>query len=369
MDKKSFKRAFDLVNGLCKNYRPPFPILDCVLLQQKNDELTLVMTDIESYSKITVKSISNEDFVIALPQSQMKNLLKVTKSFLQFAVIDGQVFAMSDGVKVPLDVLEADAFPSFEDIKVVSCNLPKFSDGCRVFYAASKDDTRFNLMALRVESNNGKVKYTATDGHRLSHYSVDSDIEFTPFLMPSGFAKFLLSQKCFDLTKSVIELGISHIKLTGLDFFNCPYELVTRLIDGDYPDYPKVFPPKFVNTITFDKGEMLEALKKLLPIATQKKSYRHNSSDSPENVVVINMVNFDRVMSLSDKFEKMILDVPAEKEKYDEIEFRMNINYLMESLKYISGKRITISISERQGAILIEGNDANDYNIIMPMRK
>lgn len=369
MDKKTIKSVFDFVSGLFKKSRTPIPILDCVLIEQKNGKMSFTMSDVENSVTVMTRG-SFDDFRIALPQDQMKGLLKSISYSLDFGTDGDRVVALSDSDKINLECYDVENFPIIEPGEMVPCDLPELATGLKVVYAANIDDSRFNLNTVNVDVKNGLYRYVSTDGHRLSYYSVANEISSPSFLIPMKAAKFLISQKFCSLGFAKTEINKSYLKISGETLSGDFFEILIRLVEGDYPDYTKVLPTTDVVEVTFDKSQMLEALKKIIPIAYQKKTFKsYNHNDSPDNQVIMMMSMSDEIITLSDKFEKVVLRVSATSNNSQDVELRLNINYLIDVLHHKSGKKIKMILSKNNGPVVFEGDNFNEYDIIMPMRK
>tara|TARA_Y100000816_G_C25751475_1_gene395171 strand:+ start:64 stop:579 length:516 start_codon:yes stop_codon:yes gene_type:complete len=136
------------------------------------------------------------------------------------------------------------------------------------------------------------------------------------------------------------------------------YTVISKLIEGNYPDYKKVFPESLPNKLTADKASLKSALQRLSIMSSEQyKGVKFKLNKDTLNLSTINSQN-----ESGDETIECIYGG-------NEIEIGFNLSYLLETLDVIKSPNIEINLGTPDSGCLVmaDGNDSSKY-IIMPMR-
>ena len=132
--------------------------------------------------------------------------------------------------------------------------------------------------------------------------------------------------------------------------------LISRIIEGSFPDYDNVIPEGNTNNLIIDKDALMKGLKKVSAIIGRSEPIKITISD--------------KIMELEAESDigraKETLDV---KYKGDKITMNFNVRFVMDVVAHIDGQEISIKAPATYGAVLFEGEEGRNYrSIIMPIR-
>ncbi|WP_084581761.1 DNA polymerase III subunit beta [Sphingomonas azotifigens] len=188
--------------------------------------------------------------------------------------VDGLAAVVKSGrARLRFSVLPADDFPVAVQREVVTSFTISATALARGFnavrHAVSKEETRYYLCGVFWHVRNGRLLYVATDGHRLARYSDD---------LPAGAADMrgtILPTLCIDLVRSAAaergdcDIGVK-IGDGKVDFTIGNLVILTKVIDGTYPDYERVIPTQIKLIATVDRDEMIDATRRIMVASSDK---------------------------------------------------------------------------------------------------
>jgi DNA polymerase-3 subunit beta len=235
IDKKTLKQALTGL-GKVKIAGPRHPILDCVLIRQERNRLTLTATNREEHVQFTVDSHSETTEECVVPMKALRDATKAKPHMITVAP-DGKKVNITIGpVCVTVESFPVDKFPPLPK------TVGKLSNGkaflptwrlCSPF--ASTDETRYMLNGLYVDND----CIVATDGRRLTlkEYKRPATIKEPAIVRSSKFLDWpKLGDNCA-IGTSLPSKGTKCFRLTA-----GPWTYTAKLIDGTYPNYRQVIP-------------------------------------------------------------------------------------------------------------------------------
>jgi DNA polymerase-3 subunit beta len=230
----------------------------------------------------------------------------------------------------------------------------------RTMYAASLDETRYNLngVFLEVREDTGKLRMVATDGHRLA--LVDRELETDPAGLATGVIiprKGLVELKRLLDEDDGAELELAFEGNSGLARRG-GVTLLIRLIEGEFPNYQQVIPQDPGVKLTVPAERVIQALRRVVLLSSERS--RAIRFELTEGQLVISSNNPD----LGDARDELDVDYSGE-----EISIGFNGRYLMDALAALHTKEVQMSLrNDLSPAQLIPANDEDTLAIVMPMR-
>jgi DNA polymerase-3 subunit beta len=221
-------------------------------------------------------------------------------------------------------------------------------------FAVSDDETRYFMNGVFFEKTEGKFVMVATDGRRLAYISkaAQNVEDFAGIIIPPKILT-LITKRSGD--EGMISLSVTD-KTIYIQFGT--YKLSSVLIEGTFPSYNKVIPKDQIRSFSFERLEMLDALKRV-SLFVEQKSHRVYLDVVPGTVSIYCEEN-----EIGDARE----EIPC---KYDgeEVTIALNYRYIEEPLKVMDGKEISIHFNDPAKAITIMPEPALDFfHIVMPMQ-
>lgn len=359
-NKESFLKVLTKIQGIIEK-KHTIPILSNVLLELKNDQLIITVTDLEvglrsflevkngSEGKITVSAKKLYEIIREMPNKNIKFTAK--NNYWIEIQCEKTIFNL-----VGLSSEEFPNFPEINDNVLKEVDVEQFNNMIdKTIFSVSNDESKFNLngIFLRNEEN---FKMVSTDGHRLSYCSNDQFENMSIFndgiiLPKKGIYEF---KKIVNKEKPLF-IGMNENNFT-MKNDNCI--LIMRIIDGEFPDYKKVLPHKCEKYSQINKTEFLHAIKRISILSNEKsKGVKFNLE---KNKLIISSSNPD----FGDAKEE--IDIKYEG---DEISIGFNSKYIIDILSSIEDDFINFYLKDNLSPGMLEPvKDKNFLSVIMPMR-
>ncbi|MCX8022520.1 MAG: DNA polymerase III subunit beta [Syntrophorhabdaceae bacterium] len=222
----------------------------------------------------------------------------------------------------------------------------------RVGFAISNDETRFILTGMFLKSKNGKIVMVGTDGYRMA--LCEKDVEGL-----KDIGGVIIPKKSVAEIERIFEEE-DMIKVTigdkNIQFSNDHITLISRTLEGNYPDYENVIPEGNTNIAHVNKEEFFKGLKKVSTILGRSEPIKINLLKKKMEIEAESDIGK----------AKEVLDVD-----YNGADMALNFNFrfVLDVVSHIESNVITIKAPTTYGAILFEGEEMLTYkNIIMPIR-
>lgn len=341
------------------------PVLNHFLLEATDEGCFLLATDLETAVK---QPISAEVFIqgkACIPAKKFYEIVKELADEIDIELIDSWLKIQSGKSVFKLATLDPQEFPVWPQIGEglkFSLNSDFLLTAIeKTIYAAGEADARYVLNGLLLHLvPTSQFRMVATDGHRLAVFSA----EFQEILNLKEEKKVILSKKSLnelkkflsDATSVVINIGKTHVmfEIDGVSF-------LTRMIEGEYPNYESVI-PRNNDKIAFVPTElMISSLKRVSVLS--KEHQNAVKTEWNENTLVISSSDPE----LGEAKDEIEVEYTGE---FFEIGF--NAEYLIDALQEIESSKAKITMEEPHKAVYItdtEPIEAYKYEcVIMPLR-
>src|SRR6202140_4456307 len=339
------------------NTRTTLPILSNVLLQATDGEVHLTTTDLDVGVRGSFEAEVEKQGATTLPARRLFNIVReLPSSEIQIDVDGKNAASIRSGqsffkiLGLPED--EFPPLPKFEDAKVVTIRQKDLRDGLRkTSYAISTDETRYVLNGLLFSFKENKLTLVATDGRRLAMVDIELEIP------RSQEADIIVPTKAVaELQRLVREEGEEKLSIgeNQIAFELNRTLLVSKLIEGNYPNYRQVIPGEAKERITLEREIFLTAVRRVSLLA-YAKSVKINFTKSNIDIVA----NTPEVGEAKESLPVM----------YQGREFSIAFNpeFLMAPLRNLSEEEIYLDLIDEMspGVIKIAGAF---LCVLMPMR-
>ncbi len=340
------------------------PLLSNILFEAEGDTLNLTATDMDISAKVKCKVESvKEEGKTTIP----KKIISLIKELPDTEIIiesdkndNIQVKFKKSNYKMP--GLSADDFPALqlddkklETIKIQQKLLKDIINN--ISYAALKDSTKRNLNGVFFKFDGSKIEAVATDAHRLAYYktegknTVKAKFEYiVPLKTISEISKVLNDDEkdvVINFYEKIIEFKLENI------------EIISRVIDENYPNYNQVIPKDFNMTAVISKEELASAIRRAAVITSEKSK-----------IIVFKFEKGKMHLCVQTADEGEANEEIDIKYEGDPMEVSYNAVYIMDFLKAVETDEIELNlISSMNPGVMKPTGDSNLLYVIMPIRK
>jgi len=365
INQQDLQQALNYCQGIIEK-RSTLPILSNILLEVKNSKLIITATDLDlifihqlnnievlEEGKITTTSSIMYDIVRKFSSGKKINLTLNDKNKLHLE---------SEKSNFNLNCISASDFPITEEnfdgevLKIKSKKLFKLLNKCK--FSVSNDETRHYLSGIyfhqtEVDEKN-YLTAVATDSHRMSISKIrlEEKIHFEPIILP----KKTIFQLCSLLDNYDGEVKISNIK-SKIKFELENSVLISKLIDGKFPNYIQVIPKNNQKKLEIDLKLFLSSVDRVASVSLDKKDgVKFNLSNNSLNLSVNNTNSGDGKETINVKFDH-------------ELEISFNSKYLIDVASQLDGEKIELFFNDSGSPALIKDpSDFDSIYVVMPMK-
>ncbi len=359
-------KSLSFVQGVVEK-KNTLPILSNVLLNLKNNKLEIVATDLDIvfYDEISELKVSEEGSTTTSANVLFDILRKIpANTEISFTLKNENKLSLkSKNSDFNLLCLPTSNFPTFDDkFKDQPIELDKKSFLSllnKTKISISNDDTRhyLNGIYLHVTESNKNTFLTgvATDSHRLSSSSmlVDKIKDFTSIIIPRKTVYQLCSLLDNIDEKLTIQGTGNKIKFT-LGKMN----LISKVIDGKFPDYQKVIPKENTKTLTVASADFISSVERVASVSIDRKEGVKLDLSKDKLKLSVNSTNS------GDGNE-----VVAAKYDGDDLVIGFNSKYLIDIASEVEDNNLTFSLKNSTSPVIVfDNSDKNSFYVIMPMK-
>jgi DNA polymerase III subunit beta len=350
------------VSGIVER-RHTLPILSNVLLEKKGDRLTLLATDIEIQITTSTEGAGGDgDGAVTVGARKLQEILRSLPDTTEVSLVleDKRLLVRGGKSRFSLQTLPADDFPR---MTVNEGETKQFSMSQKAFrqlisktqYSMAAQDVRYYLNGLLLLVEGKELRAVATDGHRLAYASVeiDTDLPRQEMILPR--------KTVLELNRLLLDNDEAlNITLTPnqVRFAFGSVVLVSKLIDGKFPDYERVVPATLKNHMKVGRQTLMQAMQRAAILTNEK--FRGVRVVLGENSLKLIAANAEQ----EEAVEEIEVDYTG-----DVIDVGFNVGYLLDVLNNIHTEEIQWSFNDANSSALITvpGNDRFKY-VVMPMR-
>lgn len=339
------------------------PILSNVLIEKSGETITWLATDIEMQIRTRAAGIGGaEDAAVTVGARKLQDILRSLPEGASVSLVleDRKLTLKSGRSKFNLQTLPAQDYPRMLAPTGDGVRL-KLTQKClkrllaQVQFAMAQQDIRYYLNGLLLVASDSDLKAVATDGHRLAFASteLDANVPHVDAILPRKTV-LELSRLLADNDDAIeIELNGNQVMFR---FGNI--ELISKLIDGKFPDYERVIPKNHTKLLTLPRIKLLQALQRASILSNEKlRSVRFLLSTGSLKIVSANAEQ-------EEAEEDIELGYDGEP-----LEIGFNVTYLLDVLMNLPDENVECRLHDVNSSALITlpGNERFRY-VVMPMR-
>ena len=365
VNQQDLQQALNYCQGVIEK-RSTLPILSNILLDASNSKLTITATDLDL---IFIHQLNNveilEEGKTTTTSSIMYDIIRKLTSGKKIKLTLTDVSKLqveSEKSIFNLNCISATEFPLTDEnfneneFTIKSKQLLKLLNKCK--FSVSNDETRHYLSGIyfhqtEVEDKN-YLTAVATDSHRMSISKIrlDEKIEFDPIILP----KKTIFQLCSLLDSYDGDVKVSNLK-SKIKFELNNSILISKLIDGKFPNYIQVIPKNNQKKLEIDLKLFLNSVDRVASVSLDKKDgVKFSLSNDTLNLSVNNTNSGDGKETLNVKFDH-------------DLEISFNSRYLIDVASQLDGDRVEIFFNDTGSPALIKDpGDFDSIYVVMPMK-
>ena len=354
-------RPLQSVSGIVER-RHTLPILANVLIENRDAKLFVTATDLEM--QITAHSVlaGKEPQATTVAARKLQDLLRALPDDATLS-IDGsgsRITLRAGRSRFNLQTLPAGDYPriGIGQDQVQSFSLPQRElKGLlkSVEFAMAQQDIRYYLNGMLLVIDRGSLQAVATDGHRLSWASlkIDGDYQRQEVILPR---------------KTVLELGkllaevddavVLSVLANQVRFTFANIELVSKVVDGKFPDYNRVIPTGHAKRVLLSRTDLLASLQRAAILSNEKfRGVRLVLKSDQLKIICTNSEQEEAEEELEIAYKGDMLDIG------------FNINYLLDVLQNLTTEQVELAFGDANSSALVTVPGRDDYKyVVMPMR-
>lgn len=348
--------------------RTTLPILLNALVEADEDigGIRFTATDMELSVRASVAAEIARGGQAALPAKRLFGILReLPPGEISFEVDDHRAATIRTAhSRFVLMGMEPEEFPSFpEAADGVEITIPQLQLADmlrRTSYAASTDETRQALNGLLFKLAEGRLTVVATDGRRLAlaHAGVeDSGDNAFETIVPTKAIREV--ERLLGAKGQVrLTMASTQAQFAFRDDNSAADRsiLVSRLVDGSFPNYEQVIPSGSRPTVTMNREKLLEALRRVSLLASDKSSCVRLHFEKESLTVSVN------TPEVGEAEETMEAEYPG-----NPVDVGFNPGYLMDPLKNLDSDKVTLELSDELSPGVLRCGEPFLY-VLMPMR-
>ncbi|TDB69162.1 DNA polymerase III subunit beta [Arundinibacter roseus] len=355
-------KQLSAINGVVST-NPIVPILENFLFRLEGNILTVTASDLQTVMITEIEVEGGDKGAIAVPAKLLLDTLRgLPEQPITFNV-DEETFGteiVSDNGRYKLSGENPIDFPKTPTVnRGQAVDFSSASLGTAIantIFATSTDDLRPAMTGVFVQIGTENATFVATDGHRLVRYR-RTDIQ------SSADTSMIIQRKALNLLKSCLPSDDVPLKAeftASNAFFSFNnIRMICRLIDERFPDYENAIPTNNPNTLTINRMEMLNSLKRISIYSNRTthqvrlKMTLNDLSISAEDLDYSNEAN-----------EKLMCEYNG-----DPMEIGFNAKFLIEILSNLVSKNVTFELSapNRAGLIIPVEQEENEDILMLVM--
>lgn len=368
--KNNLANALSLVGAVAaKNIN--LPILNNVLIKATEQKVELVATNLELAVVSTVRAKVEQPGEFTVPAKTLADFVNLLpEETITFELSDNELSVACGKSTTKIKGMPTDDYPVIPNAGEGDGYLLKATSLkkglSQVFASASRNDIRPELSGILFSYNSEKEKQltmAATDSYRLAEkkISVEQGEKSFRVILPlrtAGEINHVLSLSGEEQKEDGVRIILSDNQIV-INYNNA--QIISRLVDGEYPDYEQIIPTNFKTEVTFSVAGLTKEIKAASLFSSQAVSGVNFEFDAVGGVI--------KISSTSTQTGTYSSEVPAEIKGESNQTF-LNHRYFLEGLNNLSADEARLEVINTDSPCLLSSQKGEDFKyVIMPIRQ
>jgi len=360
--REALLRPLQVVSGIVER-RQTLPILANVLVRKEGERVGFTATDLEIQIQTSADVGAGKDAVATTVSA--RKLVDILRALpdaeISIALANKKLTLQSGKSRFALQTLAAEEFPTVAiaefsaDFTLPSATLKYLLN--MVHFAMAAQDIRYYLNGMLLVVDGETVRAVATDGHRLALCEVHKDGGGA-----TGKIEAIVPRKTIlELARLLpdneepvrVQMATNQVK-----FSFGAIELVSKLVEGKFPDYAKVVPANNQKQFAVSRELLSSALQRAAILTTDK--FKGVRCVLGAGTLKISSTNADQ----EEAQEELEIDYTG-----DALDIGFNVNYLLDVLGNLKSENVRFALGDALGSALVTMPDSDKFKyVVMPMR-
>lgn len=358
---ENFARALSAV-GRVASTKTQLPILSNILLRTDGNRLLIAATNLEVATTQYIGAKIAKPGAITVPARLISEFVSsLPKDSIELKVVNNNIHLKSGNYTSIINGVIADDFPELPTINEkssinYSINIEDFKQAVtQTVITASSDSTRPVLTGVYWHSHDGQLFLAATDGYRLSERRLVETSSEVSAIIPVQTLQEVLRTIVED--SDTVDILFDE---TQVRFRINEAEIISRLVDGNFPDYRQLIPKKSDITAILDKQEFVRVTKISGLFARESGGSVTVTVDSDQKTVSLHSI----ASELGENTSELTAKVSGSGQT------TLNSRYLAEALSVLDDEELEFSFSGKLSPCILKSTkkDTNYYHVIMPLK-
>lgn len=362
INRDTLLKPLSAVSGIVER-RHTLPILSNLLLEAKEEKIVLTATDLEMQISLSVHTSIGGELSTTISAKKLLDICRALpeNTDINMATTDSRVQVKAGKSKFNLQTLPAADYPVMTKSASSASATITIGQGQlkrlfkQVEFAMAQQDIRYYLNGLLFEITANRLNVVGTDGHRLSFTSTElsQNYDKQEIILPRKTVIELI--KLLDESEDEVTIEITSGQV---NFAFGDIRLISKVIDGKFPDYTRVIPVGHQNSFIADRMSILLSMQRASILSNEK--YR--------GIRLVLGSNSLRLISTNSEQEE------AEEEleinySGDPLDIGFNVTYMIDVLNNVNNDQVVFSFADANSSCLVTvPNDSNYKYVVMPMR-
>jgi DNA polymerase-3 subunit beta len=353
-------KPLQVVSGIVER-RQTLPILANILVRKDGDLVSFTATDLEIQIQTNAEIGAGKDAgATTVAARKLVDILRALPEVDVVLSLAGKKLTIQSGKsRFNLQTLAAEEYPTVAqaefsaDFTLPAATLKYLLS--MVHFSMAAQDIRYYLNGMLLVVDGSTVRAVATDGHRLALCEVTKD-------GATGKIEAIIPRKTIlelmrllpDTEDAVrVQMAANQVK-----FSFGPIELISKLVEGKFPDYQRVVPANNTKSFAIGREDLMHSLQRAAILTTDK--FKGVRMVLATGVLKITSTNADQ----EEAQEELEIDYTGEG-----LDIGFNVTYLLDVLANLKSEQIKFSLGDALGSALITMIDSEKFKyVVMPMR-
>ena len=342
--------------------RHTLPILANILIRKNGAGVSFLSTDIEV--QITTHAAIGSGDEQAATTVAARKLLDILRALpegeVSLTLSNKRLTVQSGKSRFNLQTLGAEEFPTVAVAEQFDTHVSLPQKTLKhlfnmVHFSMAQQDIRYYLNGLLLVVDGNNVIAVATDGHRLAYCQVPTEEAFARQEVIIPRKTIIELQRLLEDSDEPVQIAIAsnQIKLNFADI-----ELISKLVEGKFPDFNRVVPKGYVNNFSIGRESLLKSLQRAAIM----------TSDKFKGIRCVITPGSMKISSTNADQEEAVEDIEIDYAG-DSVDIGFNVTYLLDVLNNLKCDQINIALGDSTSSALITVPGQEDFiYVVMPMR-
>lgn len=355
-------RPLQIVSGIVER-RHTLPILANLLIRKHGQDISFLSTDLELQITTTADCGAGADDVATTVAA--RKLLDILRNMPDAEVVlslsDKRLTVAAGKSRFQLQTLAAEDFPTVAEANDYAASFALPQRAFRqllgmVHFAMAQQDIRYYLNGMLLVVEGEKIEAVATDGHRLAYCNTTiAGEKFARQEVIIPRKTILELQRLLEDIDDPVQIDVAP---SQVKFRFANVELVSKLVEGKFPDFNRVIPKGYNKSFVISREELHRSLQRAAIVTSDKfKGVRFLVSENQLKISANNTEN-------EEAQEEIEIDYTGES-----VDIGFNVTYLLDVLSNLKVEQVKVSLGDANSSALITLPDNDEFKyVVMPMR-